>query len=229
MQDELFLKQRRNLLLTSLALFFLNFAGIEIPEDLSILGSKFKVNEPVIIYMSIWALLFYFLWRYILVFNLLNSEEKDYGFNFFNFYRYGEREYIYFRRNDFIGILFNIIKIIFYIIRFLFSNAIGLIFVGFKSMFHINFSQTLLPIFFALFIMLISLFTPHFENEKPKMEEKIEKFTELTKSIVYDKPTYEINKYINSKKIEINKILGIKVFNIKLKKEKEDMDIFANY
>ncbi len=58
------LRQRRNLLLSSLLLIFIKIAEVEI-EKLSILGLKFEsFGNPQSIYLVIWVLFFYFLFRY---------------------------------------------------------------------------------------------------------------------------------------------------------------------
>ena len=62
---EAFIRQRRNLLLTSIVLFLINFAGIEIPNKLTIATNQYDISDPIIIYMFIWTILFYFLWRYM--------------------------------------------------------------------------------------------------------------------------------------------------------------------
>ena len=57
---ESFIRQRRNLLLTSIVLFLINFAGIEIPDKLIIATNEYKIEDPIIIYMFMWTMLFYF-------------------------------------------------------------------------------------------------------------------------------------------------------------------------
>ena len=77
---EAFIRQRRNLLLTSIVLFLINFAGIEIPNKLTIATNQYDISDPIIIYMFIWTILFYFLWRYMQFFFNLSQNHVDYGF-----------------------------------------------------------------------------------------------------------------------------------------------------
>ena len=57
------LKQRRNLLVTSLLLLFLQQSGATI-EGLSVAGTSLKFSNPKAIYQGLWLLFFYFNLRY---------------------------------------------------------------------------------------------------------------------------------------------------------------------
>lgn len=61
--SESLLRQRRNLLITSLLLFFLHQSGASI-EGLSISGANIKLSNPKAIYQGLWLLFFYFNFRY---------------------------------------------------------------------------------------------------------------------------------------------------------------------
>lgn len=63
---EKFNRQRRNLIISSLIILFLEATGIEL-NTINIIGNNFKVNEPESIVLFIWVAVFYFFVRYIQV------------------------------------------------------------------------------------------------------------------------------------------------------------------
>jgi len=72
--DTYILTKRRNLLLTSILLFLISFAGVDIQKDLSMTSLKLHIEDPIMIYMILWGLYFYFLIRFIQV--LLDSDDE---------------------------------------------------------------------------------------------------------------------------------------------------------
>ena len=58
------LRQRRNLLITSLLLIFLQHGGASI-ETLNVVGTSLKFSNPKAIYEGLWLLFFYFNLRYL--------------------------------------------------------------------------------------------------------------------------------------------------------------------
>lgn len=69
------LRQRRNLLVTSLVLTAINLAGATLKKDVSVLGASLEFANPERIVWGVWVLWFYFLVRY---WQYLN-EEPDLG------------------------------------------------------------------------------------------------------------------------------------------------------
>lgn len=58
------LKQRRNLMVTSVLLIFIHFAGVEFGGSLVVFGATLRINNPEIIKPGIVFVLLYFAWRY---------------------------------------------------------------------------------------------------------------------------------------------------------------------
>lgn len=69
------LRQRRNLLVTSLVLIAINLAGATLKKDVSVLGASVEFSNPERIVWGVWVLWAYFLIRY---WQYLN-EEPDLG------------------------------------------------------------------------------------------------------------------------------------------------------
>lgn len=70
------LRQRRNLLVTSLILIAINLAGAKLKSDVSVLGAAIEFSNPERIVWGVWILWAYFLiryWQYL-------SEVPDKGF-----------------------------------------------------------------------------------------------------------------------------------------------------
>lgn len=196
---ESFIRQRRNLLLTSIVLFLINFAGIEIPNKLIIATNEYKIADPIIIYMFIWTMLFYFLWRYFQYYNELLTKHKEY--NFFIYPISSLHEELYF---DFKNInIFYVISFFWSIIKILvvsFSNFISSII---SSIFNKNITETLLPFIFAIFVILASIQTPYYKNKEVEISKKLE----FIENKIWNEPILKI-------KYEINNYFSIKIFDI---------------
>ena len=190
--DEAFIRQRRNLLLTSIIVFLINFAGIEIAEQVTIFSTKFTVNNPIVIYISSWIILFYFLLRYIQYYNELNYDDKDY-------------ELYYYPWNDYMSS--NSIKPIAFIlttIKYIFENIFRLLAFFWSSIFHKNFTETLFPIVFAIFVILTSFYSPHLQEKKALAIEKTKEFTNIIIDKTYGNVVVLFNRKINTSKEVLN-------------------------
>ncbi len=190
---EAFIRQRRNLLLTSIVLFLINFAGIEIPNKLTIATNQYDISDPIIIYMFIWTILFYFLWRYMQFFFNLSQNHVDYGF--LNYSINHQEDDLFFNFKDinvyiFFVMIWRLIKFLINIFSKLFSIAISIIF-------HKNVTETLLPIVFAIFVIISSYNSTYYKNKEPEIIKKLE----IVKSKIWSehilKIELEINKYLN--------------------------------
>lgn len=143
--DESFVRQRRNLLLISIAVFLISYAGIEISNEVVLLGVKFEIKNPIVIYITIWIMFFYFFIRYIQYFIDLDSEDKDYDFPSHAWGSSSEYTSCNFRGRLSITLIF--IK----------ENIIGLLSFIISTIINKKISETLLPIIFSAIIMYISL------------------------------------------------------------------------
>lgn len=63
-----FIRQRRNLILVSLVVLFLEFAGVELKE-LNLFGNKLELKNPFIVNVSFWIALAYWFLRYLQHYN----------------------------------------------------------------------------------------------------------------------------------------------------------------
>ena len=145
--DEAFIRQRRNLLVTSLIVFLISYSGIELSNQVIIFGTKFNIQNPLVIYFTIWMMLFYFLLRYIQYFNELNSEDSFY--------------YQPFSKNDkesYFTLFFNCIE-------YIFSNSFLMLRNIKKILLEKDFSERVFPIIFAIIIIIIS-FNSEFTQKK---------------------------------------------------------------
>ncbi len=166
---EAFIRQRRNLLLTSIVLFLINFAGIEIPNKLTIATNQYDISDPIIIYMFIWTILFYFLWRYMQFFFNLSQNHVDYGF--LNYSINHQEDDLFFNFKDinvyiFFVMIWRLIKFLINIFSKLFSIAISIIF-------HKNVTETLLPIVFAIFVIISSYNSTYYKNNRTRNNKEI--------------------------------------------------------
>lgn len=66
--DRGFVRQRRNLILVSLALLFAEVTGLHI-DTLSIFGNEFSLERPTSVTPLLWVAGFYWLWRFYQYFN----------------------------------------------------------------------------------------------------------------------------------------------------------------
>lgn len=136
---ESFIRQRRNLLLTSIVLFLINFAGIEIPNKLVIATTEYKITDPIIIYMFIWLMLFYFLWRYLQYYNELLSKHKEYNFFIYPTSYLREELYIDFKNIN----LFYVISFFWSITRILIISSYNFVSSVIYNIFNKNITETL--------------------------------------------------------------------------------------
>lgn len=196
---ESFIRQRRNLLLTSIVLFLINFAGIEIPDKLIIATNEYKIEDPIIIYMFMWTMLFYFLWRYFQYYNELLTKHKEYNFFIYPISSLPEELYFDFKNIN----LFYVISFFWSIIKILlisFSNFLSSII---SSIFNKNITETLLPFIFAIFVIFSSTQTPYYKNKEIEISKKLE----LVENKIWNEPILKI-------KLEVNNYFSIKIFNI---------------
>jgi hypothetical protein len=186
--EEAFIRQRRNLLVTSTIVFLINFAGIEIGKQITLFGTKFTINNPIVIYISIWIILFYFLIRYIQYYNELDSDDKDYELSYYSWNSYDP---VYFNKT---------ISIIWTTIKYIFSNLFGLLPFLWSSIFHKNFTETFFPIAFALFVIITSFYAPHLQNKQNVALGKIKEFTDAISDKTYGQIVIYYNDIINDSK-----------------------------
>ena len=196
--DESFIRQRRNLLVTGIILFLISFAGIEIDENLAIFGNKFTIIDPIVIYICVWLMLFYFLLRYIPYFFDLEAEHRDYGFSLYPWGGFGD-----FHINRPISI-FTIITLVWTTIDFILQNILGIVSSIFHSIFHKNFTETLFPILFTLFVILTSYNAPLMEEKKVLAFSKINKFSDE----ISDRTYGQVIIYFDTKIVESKEILN---------------------
>jgi len=190
--NEAFIRQRRNLLLTSIIVFLINFAGIEIGEQTTIFGTRFTVNNPIVIYISSWIILFYFLLRYIQYYNELDFDDKDY-----ELYHYPWNDYLSSNLKKPIALIWTTIK-------YIFENIVGLFPFFWSSIFRKNFTETFFPILFAIFVILTSFYSPHSQEKKALAIEKTKEFTNIIIDKTYGNIIIFFNKKINILKEILN-------------------------
>lgn len=196
---ESFIRQRRNLLLTSIVLFLINFAGIEIPDKLIIATNEYKIGDPIIIYMFIWTMLFYFLWRYFQYYNELLTKHKEYNFFIYSISSLPEELYFDLKNIN----LFYVISFFWSIIKILFISFSNFLSSIISSIFNKNITETLLPFIFAIFVILSSTQTPYYKNKEIEISKKLE----LVENKIWNEPILKI-------KHEINNYFTIKIFDI---------------
>ena len=184
--DESFIRQRRNLLITSIIVFLISFAGIEIDNNLVLFGTKFKINDPLIIYISIWIMLFYFLLRYFQYYIELDEEYREYNFPSYPWKGFRDEHQ------------YNILNIIWLTIVFVFMNIVGTFVFIMNSIIHKNFTETLLPLLFAIFVILISFQTPLVQKKYDEATAKIHVFKEKIYNKTIDKLIFQYNNIIKS-------------------------------
>ncbi|MGE4444787.1 MAG: hypothetical protein AB7E37_07465 [Candidatus Altimarinota bacterium] len=196
---ESFIRQRRNLLLTSIVLFLINFAGIEIPDKLIIATNEYKIEDPIIIYMFMWTMLFYFLWRYFQYYNELLTKHKEYNFFIYPISSLPEELYFDFKNIN----LFYVISFFWSIIKILFISFSNFLSSIISSIFNKNITETLLPFIFAIFVIFSSTQTPYYKNKEIEISKKLE----LVENKIWNEPILKI-------KHEINNYFTIKIFDI---------------
>ncbi|MDN5107399.1 hypothetical protein PJV93_08505 [Aliarcobacter butzleri] len=210
---ESFIRQRRNLLLTSIVLFLINFAGIEIPNKLVIATTEYKIADPIIIYMFIWLMLFYFLWRYFQYYNELLEKHKEYNFFIYPISYLPEELYFGFKNIN----LFYVISFFWSIIRILlvsFSNFLSSII---SSIFNKNITETLLPFILAGVVILSSFQSSYYKNKEPEILKKLK----LVENKIWNEPILEM-------KLKVNDYFNINIFDIKNSQEIYNYDLILN-
>jgi hypothetical protein len=207
---ESFIRQRRNLLLTSIVLFLINFAGIEIPNKLIIATNEYKIADPIIIYMFIWTMLFYFLWRYFQYYNELLTKHKEYDFFIYPISSLPEELYFDFKNIN----LFYVISFFWSIIKILFISFSNFLSSIISSIFNKNITETLLPFIFAISVILSSTQTPYYKNKEVEISKKLE----LVGNKIWNEPILKI-------KLEINNYFPIKIFDIESSKKIDNYNL----
>jgi hypothetical protein len=207
---ESFIRQRRNLLLTSIVLFLINFAGIEIPNKLIIATNEYKIKDPIIIYMFIWTMLFYFLWRYFQYYNELLTKHKEYDFFIYPISSLPEELYFDFKNIN----LFYVISFFWSIIKILFISFSNFLSSIISSIFNKNITETLLPFIFAISVILSSTQTPYYKNKEVEISKKLE----LVGNKIWNEPILKI-------KLEINNYFPIKIFDIESSKKIDNYNL----
>lgn len=69
------IRQRRNLIVTTLLLIFIDVADVAFGNTVSFLGASLSIGKPEVIEPTIWVFELYFLWRFYQYF----SSDKAYG------------------------------------------------------------------------------------------------------------------------------------------------------
>ena len=218
---EAFIRQRRNLLLTSAIVFLINFAAIEIDKQIIFFGTKLTINNPIVIYISIWIILFYFLIRYIQYYNELDPNDKDYDLSYYPWNNYNP-----FYSNT-------IISFIWITIKYIVSNILGLLPFLLSSMFRKNFTETFFPIVFALFVIITSFYSPHLQNKQNVAIEKVKEFTSVISDKTYGQIVIYYDDRINDLKEILNdyykNITDKNLFGTSKNKEYINKTIYFNY
>ena len=210
---ESFIRQRRNLLLTSIVLFLINFAGIEIPNKLVIATTEYKITDPIIIYMFIWIMLFYFLWRYLQYYNELLSKHKEYNFFIYPTSYLREELYIDFKNIN----LFYIISFFWSITRILIISSYNFVSSVIYNIFNKNITETLLPFVLAGVVILSSFQSSYYKNKEPEILKKLK----LVENKIWNEPILEM-------KLKVNDYFNINIFDIKNSQEMNNYDLILN-
>lgn len=195
--NEAFVRQRRNLLISSIIIFLISFAGIEL-DKITLLGSEFKISDPIMIYIFLWLMQIYFFLRYIPFYVELDENHKDYGF-----YKYpwGGFYEVYFEKNVSIK---SVIIIIWLTLVFLFQNIIGIFGFLFHTIFYKNFTENIFPILFAIFVFTSSFYAPFTKEKLPLAHDKINQLNNVIKEETYGQILTYCNDEINQYKESLN-------------------------
>lgn len=78
LESAAFNKQRRNLILSTVALFFIQTTGAIIKADGNLGGFIFQLPNPAYVELWLWALMAYFLWRYHLYLRKTHAYRRPY-------------------------------------------------------------------------------------------------------------------------------------------------------
>ena len=167
----------------SIAIFIISFAGIDLGQELKFFGFEISINNSIVLYISIWIMLIYFLIRYISYFSDLDPKFKDYSFPNYPFNGYHEK---YYEKKLFS--LNNIFKfsvsLAVFLTHFLIDSLLFILFIVFKK----NFLETLFPIIFAFFVILTSYNSPFVNSKKEDAFNTIRLFN----SAIYDRTIREV-------------------------------------
>lgn len=146
--DDGLIRQRRNLMIISMILLFVSFAGVSISHEISLLGMIFHIDKPIMVYLTIWIMFIYFFIRFFQYYLDIDDAKKDYWFDNM-FYPWGGFVQEHRASLNFWRILFNAIA-------FIFSNVLQIIQYFIHILFNKNFSDNFLPILFSLIVGVLS-------------------------------------------------------------------------
>ncbi len=76
--NEGFIRQRRNLMISSIGLFLVSIGGITLDKKISIMGAELQIANSLILYISIWGMYLYFFVRYFQYYLEVDDNLKDY-------------------------------------------------------------------------------------------------------------------------------------------------------
>ena len=210
---ESFIRQRRNLLLTSIVLFLINFAGIEIPDKLIIATNEYKIADPIIIYMFIWIMLFYFLWRYLQYYNELLLKYKQYDFFIYPTHYLSEELYFDLKNIN----LLQVIAFLLTITKILLISSFNFMSSIISNILNKNVTETLLPFVVAGLVIFSSFQSSYYKNKEPDIFKKLE----LVENKIWNEPILKI-------KLEINSYFDMNIFDIKSSQEIDKYDLILN-
>jgi len=147
------LRQRRNLMVVSIALFFIFVGGISIDHEITILGAKLRIANPLVLYVTLWIMYIYFFLRYIQYYFDIDKDEKDYWFEWYPASFSFNRHELFSWWNFFIDLL-----------EYIFNNFMVIAIFIFNIVVNKNFSDNFFPIVFAILIGWTS-YNSSFTNE----------------------------------------------------------------
>lgn len=153
--DEGIFRQRRNLMIISIVLFLISVGGISIDHEISILGAKLKIENPLVIYIIIWAMYAYFFIRYFQYYYDLDIKFKDYWPNDYD----DKSQRIVYNT-------FSLRRFIFNIFLFVIKKFSQLIAFSYRVIAEKNFSDYFFPLVFALFAGWVSCNTVSTQQHK---------------------------------------------------------------
>jgi hypothetical protein len=196
--NELFLKARRNLMIISFIILFISFAGIELKNNITILGTKFNINDPIVVYIIIWLMMPYFYIRYFQEYVNLSYDNKL-NWEISNYWNSNEKSF---------SIDFSLIGIVFLIwntIKYSLNVLLNLIEFIFDSIINRNFLYSFSPFIFALTIYILSFNSPFAKTKYPLVIKKAHSFNNALLKKTYipvvnyiDYSNFKIKKEINS-------------------------------
>lgn len=139
--NEGFIRQRRNLMISSIGLFLVSIGGITLDKKMSLMGAELHIANSLILYISLWGMYIYFFVRYFQYYLEIDDNLKDYwikdhvdGSNIIT----NERFSLFGGIANLIGYLFHkVLKVLSFLFHVIFKK---------------NFSDYFFPIVFAAFV-----------------------------------------------------------------------------